>query len=357
MKRNKKIKHTHRVTKKKKTQLNQLTYYLISFLIVIVFIVFYGRPEKKTIFRFKADYKKRIESNTEYLKNSKIKIVFLGNSMIRDGFDVKLFERITDLPVMKASPGGVASAYWYLYLKNRLINIDYNGIELIVITFRDYELTDPFHGVNGYYIKELSKINTNNEPLLERLSYKNQANRFEDFFISNFKVIQQRFEIKEKINKVIKKSIEKMFTIPATYGDTAINNTFAVEKMNVDLQTQLELNEKNIRFEQLSTIKNTYLPEILKLAKEHKKKILFVRYKKRIDLEKKSTDSKLMSYKKKLSDYLLKEGFELIDFTDCSLIKHEHYKNGDHFNEKGKALFTKLLADSITTKYKFQRVE
>ena len=87
---------------------------------------------------------------------------------------------------------------------------------------------------------------------------------------------------------------------------------------------------------------------MLKMAKQNDIQLIFVRTKRRRDIEPNSQPKALQKYIKNLEDYLAKNRIVFIDFTNDKRIKIEHYGSGDHLSRSGgKQLFTKILAEKM----------
>ncbi len=60
-----------------------------------------------------------------------------------------------------------------------------------------------------------------------------------------------------------------------------------------------------------------------------------------------SESEELIDYIENLKEYLLSNNIPLIDFTNDLRIKEEHFKNGDHLNENGRIVFTKMIYEQL----------
>jgi len=65
------------------------------------------------------------------------KIVLLGNSIMDEGVDEKAFSKLTATQTIKIWDGGSASAWWYLALKNVIVEANHKP-QIVLLFFRDH---------------------------------------------------------------------------------------------------------------------------------------------------------------------------------------------------------------------------
>jgi hypothetical protein len=88
---------------------------------------------------------------------------------------------------------------------------------------------------------------------------------------------------------------------------------------------------------------DSYLPELVRLAQENNIKIIFVR----IKVESDPDSPALNDYLQDLSEYLEGKASYYLDFGDDPRLTHDLFQDSVHLNEKGKILFTELLANEL----------
>lgn len=75
---------------------------------------------------------------------------------------------------------------------------------------------------------------------------------------------------------------------------------------------------------------------------------VFVRVKRRRDLNTETGDRELAKYIENLAGYLEEQGAVFVDYTRNNRIQVQHYGAGDHLNRgEGRTLFTRMVAESL----------
>lgn len=326
----------------------KLKNYLFVLLIFILVVVMFGKPENKAQTSENEELNKNRHQLTELMHIQKPKILFIGNSVIRDGFSTSDFTDISGINVIRHNTGGTGTAEWYLYLKNVFFYVKNNPVDLIVITFRDKRLTNPKAGTSGEYNFVNHMVSTSNEPLFDRLVLHNNMDNASWFFYKNLAILQQRHIIKNDFETIYKNQISKLLiNYKENSADSIINQYFQTDNLNLELLTKIELSEKEEKNKFKNLIDESFLPFIIKMIREKNKQVIFVRYKRRRDLVPESEPEDVKTYNSDLRTYLQSNNIQLIDFTNDVRIKEEHFKNGDHLNEKGRLLFTKLMYEKL----------
>ncbi|MCD4792912.1 MAG: hypothetical protein K8R54_06755 [Bacteroidales bacterium] len=353
MKRNKKYSNQKRYKNKDNNKKNmpgiiRLKKYIAVLVIFVLVTLMFGIPEKNNAQIINDALINSKKSLSELIKKEEPKIIFLGNSIIRDGLSDSVFTSLANLNVIKHNPGGSGTAEWYLYLKNVFFSIDNTSVDLIVITFRDRQITDPKVGTTGGAKFTIDRFSTVNEPLYERLVLNNNMDIISYMFYKNLEILQRRHIIKKDFETNYKNLINYfLYNFNDNVSDSIIDMYFSTENMNINELTKIELIEKQEKnnFEYL--LNKSFLPHIIKLIKQNNKEVIFVRYKKRRDLQADAQPIEIKEYMQTLKMYLQDNNVKLIDITYDTRIKEEHYRNGDHFNKKGEKLFTEILFEQL----------
>jgi hypothetical protein len=132
----------------------------------------------------------------------------------------------------------------------------------------------------------------------------------------------------------------------------AINRVFADNRLDkaqlTATQDAAESVEERDAFEFQPNLKKSFLPHIIELALDAEARLVFVRVKKRRDLEPGKEPEKLKRYISELSAYLKNQETPLIDFTHDPRLVEAHFGVGDHLNRtSGRRLFTSMLAEAL----------
>lgn len=288
----------------------------------------------------------------ENMAKLKPRIILLGNSILDESVDENQLSRIVRAKTTKVWNGGAASAWWYLAMKNVIIQAP-SKPRFVLIFFRDHILTDPTYRVTGDYKKKIDEMTEKQEPLLDRLAYLPNTNAITYLLLRYSPLYQKRNKVKAKLETAIKDRCVSALTGsgPGT-ADKAIERTFAEKNLNQHLLTIRQLaaeaatNDNQYNFS--AQLNHSFLPHIIEIAKQNNIQLIFVRMKTRRDTEPDKEPKALRQYIEDLKDYLAENQTQFIDFTYDPSIKLEHFGAGDHLNRnKGRRLFTRLLAQKI----------
>lgn len=286
------------------------------------------------------------------LVQAKPQIILLGNSILRQAIEPRLFADLTGTHTVSFARDGSASAYWYLTLKNIIAKSPHKP-SIVAIFFRDEFLTRPDFRVKGEYKLLVHEMANDEEPLLDRLAYP-ESMGYPSYLLNKYSPLYQKRNLaKESVDSFIKHKIAaSILGREPDKIDEAITNVFARENLNRDLMTRIqtaaELNTKPDDFDFDKVIDKSFLPHMINIAKEDNIKLVFVRVKRRRDLKQDSEPGKLKSYIADLKSYLEKNNLTLLDFTHDGRLKLEHFADGDHLDrETGRILFTELLAQQM----------
>jgi hypothetical protein len=269
-----------------------------------------------------------------------------------EGVDEKEFSRFTAAQTIKVWSGGGASAWWYLALKNVILKANYKP-QIVMLFFRDHFLTDPTYRVTGKYKQIIDAVAEQNEPVLDRLAYLRQMNAAAYFLFRYCPLYRQRDNIKNQLETTVKdKVVSSMAGLEQGMADQAIKRLFDEKNLDKELLTIRQLAAESAGSNKLynfpQELDKSFLPHMIKMAKQNNIQLVFVRMKKRRDIEPNSQPKALQKYIKNLEDYLAQNRVVFIDFTDDKRIKIEHYGSGDHLSRSGgRQLFTKILTEKM----------
>jgi len=97
-----------------------------------------------------------------------------------------------------------------------------------------------------------------------------------------------------------------------------------------------------------SALDKSFLPHIISMMGKTGIRLVFVRMKRRRDVQSGKESAELVAYISDLRKYLALHRNPLIDFTHRQEIRIEHFGIGDHLGKpKGQQLFTELLAKEL----------
>ena len=286
------------------------------------------------------------------MKQSRPDVVLLGNSMLGEGVDERLFMNQTGQRTVKLWSGGWSSAVWYLALKNVIVPASPRP-QTVVVFFRDHFLTNPTFRVTGDYKKGIDQLTGPEEPLLERLAYLNAMNPLTYWLNQNWSLFQKRGDLKHKLESDIKSFVGAVYRQKdADMMNQNIERTFGVENLLADQLGKAQLKSEAASSKDLydfeKSLPVSFLPAMVQIARDNNVRLVLVRVKKRREAEGLPTPAGLDDYIHHLKQWCDNEQVPLIDFSDDPRLTLELYADGDHLNRKnGRTLFTQLLAEQL----------
>jgi hypothetical protein len=166
-------------------------------------------------------------------------------------------------------------------------------------------------------------------------------------------LFQQKDNIRKSIDSFIKNTcVANILNTDIEKIDNATLTVFHKSNMDKQQMTAKQLSaestssKKKLDFQ--TTLKKSFLPHIIDLAEKNDIQLVFIRIKRRRDVDPVAQPQHLKDYMVNLQAYLDSHEIELIDFTDDKRIKLEHFADGDHLDRtKGKPLFTKMAARAL----------
>jgi len=220
-------------------------------------------------------------------------LVMLGNSMQGCGIDFPALSRAIGRAVESKTSGGIMSAHKFAMLWHAVRAAQKPPMAIIV--FRRNNITNPTLRVTGDYGKKLQEALTDPElrTIVERLAYPRQATPAPD-------------------------------CREGGQADATRNTEFA------------------------GLVPNSFLPEMIRVAKEAGVRLVLVRCKSRLDAEQPGHELPAMKeYTLDLARYLQEHDVHFLDYVHEPGIGVDCYANGDHLNEKGKRIWTRLMAEDL----------
>jgi len=279
----------------------------------------------------------------------KPQVVLLGNSMLGYGIDERGFQALTGKKTAKLWIGGGASAWWYATMKNVICQAKVKP-ETVILFFRDSSMTRPNHRVDGQYKLQMEDMSNQKEPLLQRIAYTKKMNSASYFLHQHLPIYAKKEDVHSGIQTFIKnKSTAILLNTPTGEAEKAIARVFKNKNMNQQLLTIRQLNAEKVKgkgnYDFQKRVEHSFLPHIIELADKHDINLMFVRIKRRRDIEPNKESEDLKEYIRQLAAYLEDSGCTFQDYTNDPRLKLEHYADGDHLNSTtGIKLFTEILS-------------
>ena len=283
-------------------------------------------------------------------------IVLIGDSTLVLGVDADSLAQQTGRSVYSIGIPGSASALWYLILKNSIAESSYKPKYLLVV-FRDTILTAPGYRVHGSYFDLVDEYARRNEPLLIQNSFVNLMNPLEIAAEKYFPLYVSRTDIRNSIDSQIRYSLPALFGCDRDCTDYSMGDIFSGAELEpkalVDAvaaaESYLYTSDQMDFSIQLS---RSYLPEMIRIAKENNIQIVFVRIKVESTGPRIANSPAMLNYLDSLTDYLANENVPLLDFGSDPRLTHDLFRDSIHLNEQGQMVFTKMVADELREIFK-----
>ncbi|MDH5354951.1 MAG: hypothetical protein OEY09_10955 [Gammaproteobacteria bacterium] len=286
-----------------------------------------------------------VSATREKLQATSPEVVVIGNSMTGYGFDEVLFSELSNTPTISIWRKGTASAWFYLALKN-LVLAESQPRNLVII-FRDNILTRPDLRVWGMFKKDIDALAQVDSRLLDELAYLNHKSA-EYYFTNYLPLYAERSLWSDKIKFVAEEFVsQRILNIEVSELMVSLNNLFTYngikyrEMGNQSYYQSTRLDPDDLRFSE--NVKDSFLPHIVDLCKQHGINLVVVRFQRLVDLERLRDTELVEQYIADLADYAQKHNFVFIDSTDKNWLDRRHYSVNDHLVEAGKERFTREL--------------
>ncbi|HEX6270251.1 MAG TPA: hypothetical protein VFZ43_08455 [Anaerolineales bacterium] len=328
-----------------------LRYLLLLFILIVAT---WGRISHRYSLEFPRAPGPRFDSQVRKLyinrlQTDKPDMVMLGDSTLLDGVDPDRLSELTGMQISSYDVPGSASAYWYLVLKNNIVETEHKP-RYVLILFRDTILTAPGYRVHGSYFVLLDEFARRNEPLLLERAYLNLMNPLERFGEGFLPLYAARVQIRRDIDALVRYSLTSWLGCDRECNDDSMYEVFTSANLEPgQLQNAIAAAEgylyTNRQLDFDRQIEHSFLPEMIRLAEENNIELILVRLKNRTTGERET--SAIQQYIADLSEYLAKQNIIFLDFGRDPQLSSAYYKDSLHLTKEGEALFTEMLAESL----------
>ena len=280
------------------------------------------------------------------------RVVLLGDSALLDSVAQATFQQAIGLNTLEIAIPGSASAMWYLIFKNNIINSPFRP-RVVVIFFRDSELTTADFRVNGKYFTLLDEYAGANDSLFVQRAYIDPMNPLEKLAEMYLPLYGERLNIRRTQDYWIKYKIPAVLArCDQTCTDTATDRVFSQERIDQDeFENEVAAGEstlyglKNLLFDR--QVNRSFLPEMVRLAKERDIRLIMVRQKTMRFSSPMSEPPALALYMLGLRSYLARNGIPLVDFSNDARITANFFDDPVHMNKDGQTAFTQMAAEAL----------
>jgi hypothetical protein len=286
---------------------------------------------------------KRVQANQP-------EFVFIGDSLLGYSIDPAVLEKaLLGRKVELLWHGGAASAAWYLYLKNFVVEAGVHPRRVIIFV-HDAVLTDPQFRTTGKYAQELQRLCRSDEPLFRELT---KASDKQLWWLPRLAMLlfpadANRAHYQEKADRFVRRLVARDRNAARQLESTA-NQAFDVANLRAD--APIVTTEEQKPFDQV--VDKSFLPPILALARDHNLQITFVRPKKRPgpDAE---FDAKpaMQNYYSALRRYLGRSGCDLVDLTSDPVVTAEMFADSVHIAAPARPAYTQHFAELLADHFR-----
>lgn len=286
------------------------------------------------------------------LQQKRPDFVFFGNSMLWSRIDDDLLGQIIGRPVHSIVNFGGRSAFFYLSFKYQFLPANI-PIKRAFFFFRSTTLVEPKLSTSGSYFEGLvQKICPVPDPVFERLVY-GQSTSFLDKLMYS---LQSFFPV-QKNQKILREFLSEaalFLTVPGAKASKErallhqqVNKRFALDKTGSGHdQADDPVGGKNENYDFWGRVDQSFLPEIIRLAKENNVEIAFIRVQQRPpDTGFVPDKPEMTAFLNDLQKYLEKHGAAYYDFTGDPAITLSMYALGDHIRDPKE--YTPIFADRV----------
>jgi hypothetical protein len=266
-------------------------------------------------------------------------IVIVGDSMA-GRIDENHLAEIAGTPVLPVLMNATGSAYWYLVLKNYVVE---SGVKpgWVLVFFRDTNLTDVAFRLDGPYRPALDAVARDREPELDRVVGRRAAGAWSGVYRATESVYHVR-RMRDWMEPAL--NAWPAHLVAATGRERQllerVNGSFTLDKFRSVAQADVAAaddREANFR----ANVDRSVLPLMLDVAKSAGLRLCFVRVMRRpVDGQPPAVSPALSTYMHELSDYVRANGAYFIDDHEDPSLAQLPYGDGDHISRDARVPYT-----------------
>jgi hypothetical protein len=278
----------------------------------------------------------------EQLRAEKPAVVFVGNSMVLSRIDPKrLSQLLAPRKAQVVATGGSESAAWYLMLKNYVAAAGYRP-DRVVVFFRNAELTLPRLRTEGRYALLLERASPADDPVVAaKLAPRfDRGLAYPRWLLGRIAPTARR---EQQFARAVDEAATRIGRLAAIEPSgrrrkNRINGLFAVGALRASRSEPTP--EFNVTGPFAEAVGDSFLPEILALAKEQGIPLAFVRVRRRAVAEGRPESREMEEYIRALRGYVEREGALFVDMNPAAWESPDLYGIGDHIAREHLAEYT-----------------
>lgn len=280
-------------------------------------------------------------------------IVVVGDSVFMRGVDLQQLAEGTGKTVSGIGVAGSASALWYAVIAYNILPSPYKP-EILIIVFRDTMLTTPGYRVQGSYREQLDEYAPADDALINERAYVNLMNPLEKNAERYFPLYGSRLNLREGIDRYLRYGANAfLFACDPRCVDVGMGTIFGAANLEPNILGDAIGTAEDYLYTPQALdfdrqLERSFLPEIVRMAREGGMKLVLVRAKTMRYPTEESEPLALKIYMQKLSAYLAANDAILLDFGQEPSLTPEYFYDPLHLNEDGRLVFTALIVDALT---------
>ena len=272
------------------------------------------------------------------LEKARPRVLLIGDSMLETRIDPHEINKLASERWEVLSQAGSSSAIWFLMMKN-LIAAQSAPPRVVIIFFRERQLTRPAQRTGGGYRKTIQTYMRGSEPEIEKvLAASNQRQQTwpERLSLALYPVQWRQEAWRDKLQnraldivasskefRAIREGTREIFSLRNLRKDTG-------EDFESEDRAQRELEPKDENFS--TAITRSFLPAILEIARKKDIHLICFRVKgkPRATGEPGRASVEFLAYERELRDYLERAGAQYVDESQDADVTLRFYGSDDH---------------------------
>jgi hypothetical protein len=287
----------------------------------------------------------------DLLNEQQAEVLLFGDSMLEPAVDDREVADRLGKKTMLVSLPGTASTIWYLILKNNIVRAEHKP-QVMVLFFRDAMMTVPGYRVTGRYFEQIDEFASPDDTLLIERAYINQMTALERITEAYVPLYSSRWHVRQSLDYYIRYTLGgALLDCNTNCMDNAMEVVFKAGNLDVTFLSEAIASSdeyfytaERLDFDEQVDI--SFLPEVIRLARENDIQLILVRMPTLYFMEPGSEPPGLHDYMQSLAEYLSRQEVAFFDFDDKTL-SEDYFSDSLHLNERGRQVFTKELVESL----------
>ena len=268
--------------------------------------------------------------------------VVIGDSMAGIRIDPRYLSRLAHTSVLGLYQQGSPVAYWYLVLKNLVVQNDLKKVRGAIFFFRDDQLTTQVQVPTG----SLDRVAHEREPELDRILAADKLGTFSEVHRlarSAYQFDRTRLYFEPLLNRWPAEVAQP--ERPAELIASMNNEVFSLDKLRKFEASDLAAStDASLNFS--ASVEGSLLPEIFRLAESANIRLAFIRVQRRPTPEGPPPQSDaLKKYVADLQAYVTKRNAYFHDDWGDPEQPLSIYADGDHLTQQGRLRYTERFAE------------